>query len=90
MPLTWRTGSPAPTHLKVSREWTYDVTEAGLSLAEFTDEPIYYEDVLEMIRSWIPEDVREPINDNLPAILEVYVTEDTRQEQNTVPEVIII
>lgn len=86
MNLTRRNGSPAPTHLKVSREWTYDVTEAGLSLAEFTDEPIYYEDVLEMIRSWMPDDVQEPINDNLPAILEVYVTEDTRQEQNTVPE----
>jgi hypothetical protein len=84
--LTRRNGSPAPTHLKVSREWTYDVTEAGLSLAEFTDEPIYYEDVLEMIRSWMPDDVQEPINDNLPAILEVYVTEDTRQEQNTVPK----
>ena len=78
MTLTWRDGSPAPTHLKVSREWTYDVTEAGLSLAEFTDEPIYYEDVLEMIHSWIPDDVREPVGDNLPAILEVYVTEDTR------------
>ncbi len=90
MTLTRRDGSPAPTHLKVSRDWTYDVTDAGLSLAEFTDEPIYYEDVLEMIRSWIPEDVKEPVGENLPAILEVYVTEDTPQEQNTVPEVIII
>ena len=86
MNLTRRDGSPAPSHLKVSRDWTYDVTEAGLSLAEFTDEPIYYEDVLEMIHSWMPDDVREPINDNLPAIQEVYVTEDTPQEQNTVPE----
>ena len=83
-PLTKRDGSPAPTHLKVSREWTYDVVEAGLALSEFTDHPVYYEDVLDLIHDWIHEDAREPVGQNLPAIQEVYVTDDTAQEQNSV------
>ena len=83
MTLTKRDGSPAPSHLKVSREWTYDVVEAGEALSEFSEHTVFYEDVLGLIHSWIEEDVREHANQNLPAIQEVYVTEDTAQEQNT-------
>ena len=80
MTLTRRDGSPAPTHLKmtVHKEWLYDVTEAALSLAEFTDQfPIYYEDVFEMIHDyWVPEDIQEP-PDFIPPLHEVYVLDDT-------------
>lgn len=72
MNLTKRNGSPAPTHLRMTRTWTYDVHEAAESLAEFTDSPITYEDVYELIASWVAEDVREPVSENLPAIEEVY------------------
>ena len=83
MILTKRDGSPAPKIIKVTRGWTYDVTEAARSLAEFTDGKITYEDVYEMITSWVAEDVREPVGENLPALEEVYeVTDDTAQEQN--------
>lgn len=78
-PLTKRDGSPAPTHLKVSREWTYDVVKAGLALSESTDGPIHYEDVLDLIHDWIHEDFQQPVVD-LPAIQEVYVTNGTSQE----------
>ena len=83
MILTKRDGSPAPKKLKVTREWTYDVNEAAEALAEFTDGQIAYEDVYDLIASWVIEDVREPVGENLPAIVEVYeVTDDTAQEQN--------
>ena len=83
MILTKRDGSPAPKKLKVTREWTYDVNEAAEALAEFTDGKIAYEDVYELIASWVIEDVREPVGENLPAIVEDYeVTDDTTQEQN--------
>jgi len=62
------------------REWTYDVIEAGNSLAEFVDPPIYYEDVLELIHSWIPEDIQEPHDNNLPSLQEIYMTDDTAQK----------
>lgn len=83
MNLTKADGSPAPRHLRVTRTWTYDVHEAAESLAEFTDHPITYDDVYEMITSWVAEDVREPVGNNLPAIEEVYgVTEVTSQKPN--------
>lgn len=81
MILTKRDGSPAPKKLKVTREWIYDVNKAAEALAEFTDGQITYEDVYEMIASWVVEDVREPVSENLPAIVEDYeVTDDTTQE----------
>jgi len=85
MVLTKRDGSPAPTRLKVTRTWTYDVYEAAEALAEFTDGQISYEDVYELIASWVVEDVREPVGENLPAIQEMYVTNDTTQEQSPGP-----
>ncbi len=83
MNLTKRDGSPAPDYLKTTRTWIYDVSEAAEALAEFTDGQITYEDVYELITSWVVEDVREPVGENLPAIEEVYgVTHDTAQEQS--------
>lgn len=80
MNLIKRDGSPAPKSLKVTRTWTYDIDQAAESLAEFTDYEIYYEDVYELIASWIAEDVREPVGENLPAIEEDYgVSEVTAQ-----------
>jgi len=78
MNLTKTDGSLAPTHLRVTRTWTYDVNEAAEALAEFTDGQITYDDVYELIASWVAEDVREPVGENLPAIEEIYeVTEVT-------------
>lgn len=83
MILTKRDGSPAPKKLKVTREWTYDVNEAAEALAEFTDGKITYEDVYDLIASWVFWDVREPVSENLPAIVEDYeVTDDTAQKQD--------
>ncbi len=83
MKLTKRNGLPAPEYLTVTRTWTYNVNQAAEALAEFTDGPISYEDVHELISSWVVDDVREPVGENLPAIQEVYgVTEDTSQEPN--------
>ena len=83
MILTKRDGSPAHKKLKVTREWTYYVNEAAEALAEFTDGQIAYEDVYDLIASWVIDDVREPVGENLPAIVEDYeVTDDTAQEQN--------
>lgn len=83
MNLTRQDGSPAPRYLKVTRTWTYDVGLATESLAEFTDRPITYDDVYEMITSWMVEDVREPMDNNLAEIEEIYdVTEVTSQQPN--------
>jgi hypothetical protein len=39
--------------------------------------------VYDLIASWVIDDVREPVGENLPAIVEDYeVTDDTAQEQN--------
>jgi len=57
------------------------VDEAAESLAEFVDGPISWDDVYQLILSWIPDDVRQPVGENLPAIEEVNnVTEVTSQK----------
>jgi len=81
MNLTKPDGSPAPRYLRVTRTWTYNVDEAAESLAEFVDGPISWDDVYQLILSWIPDDVRQPVGENLPAIEEVNdVTEVTSQK----------
>lgn len=83
MKLIKRDGTPAPDYLRVSRTWTYDVQQAAESLAEFIDGSITYEDVYDLIASWVAEDVREPVGENLPAIEEVYgVTKVTSEIPN--------
>jgi hypothetical protein len=83
MKLTKADGSPAPTHLSVTRTWTYDVQQAAESLAEFSDHPVTYQDVYDLICDWITEDVREPVGESLPAIEEVYdVTKVTSEIPN--------
>lgn len=72
MTLTKPDGSPAPKYLRVSRTWTYDVEEAAEALAEFSDGPVSWDDVYQLILGWIPEDVREPVGENLPAIEEIW------------------
>jgi hypothetical protein len=72
MKLTKADGTPAPTHLTVTRTWTYDVQQAAENLAEFCGEPVTYQDVYDLICDWIAEDVLMSIDDNLPPIEEVY------------------